>query len=231
VAPGPEAQRLARALVDACEAIETDEAQPVAVVLTCPASDYCVSPPASASDGDAMGDEWARATAAVARLAPPTIAVIAGAAIGPAWELALACDLRVTGPAARVGSPEIAFGRIPSAGGTQRLARLVGRGGALRMLVLSEILGAADALAQGLVHRVGAATADEALAELLDALRRAAPIALAYSKEATRAAGDLTIEAGLRLEADLAALLLTTTDRAEGVAAALDRRPPTFHGR
>jgi enoyl-CoA hydratase/carnithine racemase len=231
VPPGPEATRLARSLVDACEEIETEQAQPVAVVLSCPTLSFFVSPPLSGADCDAMGDEWARATAAAARLAPPTIAVIAGDAIGPAWELALACDLRIAGPAARVGSPEIAFGRIPAAGGTQRLARLVGRSVAMRMLLLGEIVGASDALARGLVHRVGSATAEEPLAELLAALRRSAPLALAYTKEATRAAGDLTLEAGLRLEADLAALLQTTADRAEGVAAALERRLPSFDGR
>jgi enoyl-CoA hydratase/carnithine racemase len=229
--PGAEAQRLARTLVDACEEIETNEAQPVAVILTCPAPAFCIFPPTSAADCDALGDDWARATAALARLAPPTIAVIAGDAIGPAWELALACDFRLVGPEARVGSPEVAFGRMPAAGGTQRLARLVGRSGALRMLLLGEIVGATDALAQGLVHRVGSPTVETPLAELLAALRGSAPIALAYTKEAIRAADDLTLEAGLRLEADLAALLQTTTDRAEGVAAALARRPPAFRGR
>jgi enoyl-CoA hydratase len=231
VSPGPEARRLSRALTDACEAIATEEAQPVAVILRCQDPVFCVYAPASAVDCDAMGKEWGEATAAVARLDPPTIAAIAGEAIGPAWELALACDLRVAGPRTRVGSTEIAFGRIPAAGGTQRLARLVGRTMALRLLLLGEIVDATDGLTLGLLHRVGATTVEEPLADLVEALRRSAPIALAYTKEATRASGDLTLAAGLRLEADLAALLQTTMDRVEGVAAALERRPPTFRGR
>jgi enoyl-CoA hydratase/carnithine racemase len=177
-----------------------------------------------------MPTDWARALSAVARLSPPTVAAIAGAAIGPAWELALACDLRVADPDAQVGSPEITFGRMPAAGGTQWLARLVGRGAALELLLFGEIISAPQALSRGLVHRVGDRTIDEPLDELLAALRRAAPIALAYTKEATRSAGDLNLAAGLRLEADLAALLQTTADRGEGVAAALERRAAEFHG-
>jgi enoyl-CoA hydratase len=230
VAPGPDARRLAAELVAMCEAIETEHTLAVAVVLTCPGPAFWVQPPGTPTDCDALGAAWGAATAAVARLSAPTIAVIEGDAIGPGWELALACDLRIAAPEARVGSPEVALGRMPTAGGTQRLARLVGRSAALHMLLLSEIVPAPEALVGGLVHRVGSSTADEALVELLAALRRSAPIALAYTKEAVRAADELTLEAGLRLEADLAALLLTTADRAEGVAAALERRPPTFRG-
>lgn len=227
---GPDAQRLAAELVAACEAIETEQTPAIAVILTCPGPAFWVQPPATPTDCDVLGAAWGAATAAVARLSAPTIAVIDGDAIGPGWELALACDLRIAAPAARIGSPEVALGRMPAAGGTQRLARLVGRSAALRMLLLSEIVPAEAALARGLVHRVSSSTADEALVDLLSVLRQSAPIALAYTKEATRSAGDLTLEAGLRLEADLAALLLTTTDRMEGVAAALERRPATFQG-
>ncbi len=230
VPPGPEVARLSWALLDACEAIETDAVQPVAVVLTCPPPAFCILPPTSAAEYDAVPTEWASATAAVGRLSPPTIAVLAGAAVGPAWELALACDLRIAGPDVHVGSPETTFGRMPVAGGTQRLARLVGRGAALQLLLFGAILSAPEALARGLVHRVGATSAEEPLTELLSALCHAAPIALAYTKEATHSAGDLSLAAGLRLEADLATLLQTTTDRAEGVAAALERRAARFHG-
>ncbi len=230
VPPGPEVARLAWALLDACEAIEADAVQPVAVVLSCPSAAFFILPPASAAEYDIVPVEWARATAAVARLSPPTIAVLDGDALGPAWELALACDLRVAGPDARVGSPEIRFGRMPAAGGTQRLARLVGRGAALRLLLFGEVITASDALARGLLHRVASTSSEEPLTELLAALRHAAPIALAYTKEAARSAGDLSLAAGLRLEADLAALLQTTADRAEGVTAALERRAATFHG-
>jgi enoyl-CoA hydratase len=226
-----EIARLTVELAAACEAIEQSEARPVAVVLSTPSGcPFFVAPPASAADCDAAAATWGRATDPIASLGAPTVAHLAGDAIGPGWELALACDLRVVSAASRVGSPEITWGRIPACGGTQRLTRLVGRGAALQLLLLGEVLPAAEAGRRGLIHRWDESVARQALAEVLGALRRAAPDALAYTKEAARAAGDLTSTAGHRLEADLAALLLTTSDRAEGVAAALERRAPWFQG-
>lgn len=230
VPPGPEGRRLAQALVRACERIAVGDAQPAAVVLTCSPPAFYLTPPTRAEDLDAEADDWARATEAVGALSAPTVAALAGDAVGPAWELALACDLRVAGAGVRVGFPEVGLGRIPAAGGTQRLVRLVGRGAALRMLLLAEVVDASEALARGLVHRVGAPSLEEPLGELIEALRRAAPIALAYTKEAVHGAADLPLDAGLRLEADLAALLQTTADRMEGVQAALARRPAEFRG-
>src|SRR5207302_10501658 len=114
----------------------------------------------------------------------------------------------------------------------RRLRRLVGPAGALRLLRLGEVLDAPAAQAHGLLHRVVPATElDTAIEALLDGLRAAAPIALAYAKEAVHAAADTPLPAGLRLEADLATLLQTTADRAEGIAAFQARRAPRFEGR
>ena len=230
--PGEAAARLGYQLADACVALEERAERPLAVVLRGGLRGFWLRPPRNAAECDAAGPGWAEAAAAIDRLSLPTIAVLEGEAIGPAWELALACDLRLAAADARVGSPEVAFGRLPAAGGTQRLTRLAGPAVALRLLLLGDVLAASDALALGLVHRVApAAELDRQLEDLLAALRRGAPIALAYAREAVRAAADLPLAAGLRLEADLSALLQTTHDRAEGIDAFLERRPPRFEGR
>jgi enoyl-CoA hydratase len=229
---GGASQYLAADFIEACAEIEAREERPVAVVLVCAGSAFFLTPPSCAVDCDGVGAAWADATAAVARLGPPTIAVLAGDALGPAWELALACDLRIAASHVRVGSPEIRWGRMPAAGGTQRLARLAGIGTALRLLLLGEVMSATQALEIGLLHQVVPADGLEPAAEVvLDRLRTAAPIALAYTKEAAIRGVELPLEDGLRLEADLAALLQTTQDRAEGVASFLQRRAPRYEGR
>jgi enoyl-CoA hydratase len=229
---GPAAARLALAIADACAAIDEREEPPAGVALVGTGDAFYVAPPRSSADCDALGPAWAAATAAVARLGPPTLAVLGGDAIGPAWELALACDLRMAAARARLGSPEVRWGRLPAAGGTQRLVRLAGPAVALHLLLLGEVLTAADALALGLVHRVVPGNALEAARdEMLDALRAGAPIALGYAKEAVRQGMELPLDAGLRLEADLAALLQTTRDRAEGLAAFAARRAPRYEAR
>jgi enoyl-CoA hydratase/carnithine racemase len=229
---GGPAERLGWAIADACARIDEREQPPAAVALVGHGSAFVLEPPRSGADCDAIGPAWARATAAVGRLGPPAVAVLGGDAIGAAWELALACDLRLAAAAARVGSPEVRWGRIPAAGATQRLARVAGPAVALRLLLLGEVIPAPEALTLGLVHRVCAADAlGAAQDDVLGALRAGAPIALGYVKEAVRQGVDGPLEAGLRLEADLAALLQTTRDRTEGLAAYRERRAPRYEAR
>lgn len=226
------ASRLAAALVEGCTALAERDAPPVAVVVQSASAAFCLPPVESAADRDAIGNAWAAATSAVASVEAPTLAVVGGDAVGPAWELALACDLRLAAAHVRLGSPEVRWGRIPAAGGTQRLTRLVGPATALRLLLLGEVLTAPDALVLGLVHRV--VPADElgaASDALLGELAAGGALALAYAKEAVHRARDLPLADGLRLEADLAALLQTTHDRAEGLAAFHERRAPRFEAR
>jgi len=229
---GAEAGRLAWQMVDACTRIREREDPLVAVALIGTGAAFCSRPPQSAGDCDAASSAWREATSALAAVSAATIAVLGGDAIGPAFELALACDVRIAADGIRLGAQEVRWGRIPAAGGTQRLARLVGRGVALRMLLLGELLTAAEALDLGLVHRTAPEESVEAcLEELLDGLRAAAPIALAYTKEAIREGSDRPLKSGLVLEADLAALLQTTRDRAEGIRAFMEHRAPRFEGR
>src|SRR5207244_1559423 len=139
--------------------------RPAAIALLGTGQAFCVLRPASTGDCDAAGSAWSEATSALAQLTAPTVAVLGGDTIGPALELALACDLRIAADTAHIGAPEVRFGRIPSAGGTQRLARAVGRATALRMLLLGDELTASEAMDQSLLHRVAEADALEATAE------------------------------------------------------------------
>lgn len=232
VRPGRDSERLAWELIDGCQQIRESDERPVAVALIGLGDAFCIEPPRSAADCDAAGAEWREATSALAGLAPPTIAALGGDTIGLAFELALACDLTVADESTHLGAPEVRFGRMPSAGGSQRLARAVGRAVALRMLLLGEQLTVTEAMRLGLVHRVArAGQLEPALEELLDELRPGAPIALAYTKEAIRTGSELPLASGLTLEADLAALLQTTADRSEGIRAFSERSTPRFEGR
>ncbi len=168
---------------------------------------------------------------AVAGIDRPVIAVINGDALGWGLELVLSCDIRLASDKARFGLPQVASGLIPMDGGTQRLPRIVGRGKALELILTAETISAEEALAIGLVSKV---VSQEKLAAEAEALARTmaskAPIALRYIKEAVNKGLDLTLEQGLRLEADLYFLLHTTTDRTEGIKAFLEKRPPRFKG-
>lgn len=167
----------------------------------------------------------------LAALRVPTVAALFGTVAGAALELALACDLRVAADDATLIFPQLADGWLPSWGGTQRLSRLVGIGRALELMLLGEPMAAADVLSCGLATRL--VPRGELMAEthhLVAGWLRGPPIALAYLKEAVRQGGDLPLDHGLRLEWDLAVLLETTRDRAEGIRAFLEKRQPHFTG-
>ena len=203
---------LARALEDACARLTDGDAR--AVVLT--------------GTGDRFATGAVGGASAVAALRMPTIAWINGDCLDGGLEVALACDVRVAAPGARLGLRSVPEGRLPADGGTQRLLRLVGRAHALRLLLTGDVIDAAEALRIGLVQSVGGA---EAVDELADRVAAAAPIAAAYAKEAVLRGADLALEAGLRLEADLSFLLHTTADRARGLASFADGTQPEYEGR
>ncbi len=161
----------------------------------------------------------------------PVIACINGFALGGGCELALACTLRIASDSARLGQPEVKLGLIPGYGGTQRLARLVGKGVALQMILTGEMISAAEALRIGLVNEV---VAPEQLLPRAEAIARTiagmAPLAVRYSMEAIDRGYDLPLEEGLFLEAALFGLSCGTEDKAEGTAAFLAKRPPLWKG-
>ena len=125
----------------------------------------------------------------------------------------------------------MAAGLIPSDGGTQRLPRIIGKGKALELILTAEIIDAASAMEIGLVTKVVPAESLNAEVDtLVKAIASKAPISLRYIKEAINKGLDLTLEQGLRLEADLYFLLHTTADRTEGIKAFQQKRPAEFKG-
>lgn len=172
------------------------------------------------------------AAAAIAKLPMPTIAILNGDAVAHGLEVAMAADLRIAAETARLGIGNLLDCGFPYDGGTQRLPRLVGPGIARDMLFTGRTLSAQEALAAGLVNRVGPADELEHVAEqLAQQVASAAPVASRYAKEAVWASGDLSMTQGLRLEADLSVILHSTEDRAEGLRSFVEKRAPQFEGR
>ena len=167
---------------------------------------------------------------AVAALPFPTIAAINGFALGGGLELALACDLRVAASGAKLGLPEVTRGIFPGYGGTQRLARLIGPGRALDLILTGRHVDAGEALQLGLVNRV----VDDALEGAMDLARivvKNAPVALGLAKEAVVRGLDVTLPQGLEVEADLFGMVGTTEDAKEGVRSFFERRAAEFEGK
>jgi enoyl-CoA hydratase len=165
--------------------------------------------------------------AVLAAFPAPTIVWWDGAAVGAGAELLLAADIRVAGPAALMAFPEVGRGELPCWGGTQRLPRIAGIAAALRLLVAGEIFGVDDIVGCGLAERADDLSVAE---ELAIRLSRGAPRAQAAARDAVHRGRDLTMHDALRLEADLNLLISTTDDRAEGIAAFLEKRDPDFSG-
>lgn len=189
-----------------------------------------------ASQTPVEGTAYARAGQAVLdrleRLGKPSIAAINGYALGGGLELAMACTLRLAAEGARLGQPEVALGIIPGYGGTQRLARLVGAGRALELVLGGEPIDAREAHRIGLVNRVVPAAdllpAAEALARTL--LTRG-PVALRYAMQAVHEGLQMTLSEGLSMEAALFGLACATEDMREGTRAFVEKRKPSFKGR
>ena len=175
---------------------------------------------------------WPDGVGAVAALTKPVVAAIQGDALGLGFALALACDLRITSRAAAFALPELEAGTLPGGGALPRLARVVGPGRALEMALLGTRIGAAQAVAWGLVTAaVPAGRLRSTVEAMAQALAARGPLALRLGKEAVVKALDLPLLEGIRLEHDLYVLLQTTADRREGIGAFLARRRPRFGAR
>ena len=171
---------------------------------------------------------------AVARIPKPTIAAVTGYALGGGLELALAADLRVCGDNAKLGLPEILLGIIPGAGGTQRLPRLIGPARAKELILTGRFVGAAEALAMGLVNRVVAP--DDVLTEavaLAGQLAAGASLAQRAALEAIDRGIETDLVTGLAIERALFAGLFATDDRSIGMASFVESGPghAAFTGR
>ncbi|WEX12456.1 enoyl-CoA hydratase-related protein [Chelativorans sp. AA-79] len=159
----------------------------------------------------------------------PTIAMIAGLALGGGCELALCCDFRIVSPDAVIGLPETRIGVMPGAGGTQRLARLIGTSRAKEIIFLGETVPAEQALAYGLVNKVVEKT--QLVAEtqaFADRLARAASFPLQMAKVAINAGQDVPLPTALKIERLAFSNLFGSADHVEGVGAFLEKRKPDF---
>jgi enoyl-CoA hydratase/carnithine racemase len=162
----------------------------------------------------------------------PLVAAVSGFALGGGCELALLCDLVVASETAQLGQPEVTLGIIPGGGGTQRLARVIGKQRAMELILTGRRIDAGEALRLGLVNEV--AGEREWLERALEVARLVAsrpPIAARLAKQAVLAAEESGLSAALEHERRLYELAMATEDRLEGMDAFLEKRKPSFKGR
>lgn len=168
----------------------------------------------------------------VAAIKTPLVAAVSGFALGGGCELALACDMIVASDTARFGQPEITLGIIPGGGGTQRLARVLGKQLAMEYVITGRQFDADMAHEMGLVNKV--AKKNRWLEESMELARTVAerpPIAVRLGKQAVLAAEETALSAGLENERRLYEIAMATEDRVEGMHAFLEKREPKFEGR
>ena len=168
----------------------------------------------------------------IERFPKPVIAAVNGFALGGGCELALACHIRIASEKAQIGLPEVTLGIIPGYGGTQRMARLLGKGKALELICTGDRITAAEAEKIGLVNRVvpadGLMPAAEEMAKKIIAR---GPLAIRAAIEAVIRGSEMPFEEGQFLEATLFGFLCASEDTKEGMKAFIEKRPAQFKGR
>lgn len=213
----------ARELADVANEL-VDQRDVRVLVLEARTSPFCDGP------ADDLDRPAADPAAALARLRPPIVCAIDGACHSVGLELALTTDIRLCSASATFALPDVLEGSLPCWGGTQRLARSIRPAEATAMVLTGATLSAQRAESLGLVHTV-ADDLSVAVDQMVDTLVGLAPFALELTKEAVHRGSELPLRDGLRLEGDLNHQLAATEDRAEGLQAFFDKRPPDFSGR
>jgi enoyl-CoA hydratase/carnithine racemase len=171
---------------------------------------------------------WSR----LAGVRTPMIAAVSGYALGGGCELALLCDMIIASETAEFGQPEILLGIIPGGGGTQRLARVMGKQHAMELVLTGRRIGAEEAFRLGIVNQVTSRKEWLSKAvELAQVVARRPPIAVRLAKQAVLAAEETALAAGLDYERRLYEQTMATEDRIEGMQAFLEKRRPEFKGR
>jgi enoyl-CoA hydratase/carnithine racemase len=182
---------------------------------------------------DALPDpEGMRFWTRIGAIGTPLIAAVSGYAFGGGCELAMACDMIVCDEKTRFGQPEINLGIIPGGGGSQRLARAIGKQRAMEYVLTGRRWDAQTAERWGLVNKVvgDGAWLDEAI-ELAREIAKRPPLAARLAKRAVQVAEDTGLAEGLRAERELFDEAMATEDRVEGMTAFLEKREPRFKGR
>ena len=184
---------------------------------------------AGLSFADAFGADFFARWGTLAAVRTPTIAAVAGYALGGGCELAMMCDLLIAADTAKFGQPEIKLGVLPGMGGSQRLTRAIGKAKAMDLILTGRTIDAAEAERSGLVSRVVPAddllTEAKAVATIISQLSRSAT---RMAKEAVNRAFESTLSEGLLYERRLFHSTFATEDQSEGMAAFIEKRPPNF---
>lgn len=162
----------------------------------------------------------------------PTIAMINGFALGGGCELALACDIRMASQNVKIGLPELNLAIIPGAGGTQRLARLIGKGKAVELILTGKILNAEEAEHLGLLTKVvPIEELQEATEKVAESILSKGPLAVRLAKLSIQYGTEADLNTGLIIEKLSQAILFATEDKIEGTSAFLEKRSPAFSGK
>lgn len=237
----PPVNALGRRLVeDLLSAIAAIEADPTLRALILTAEGKAFSAGADLKERQSMTEEDVRrwvpflsgAFTRLAALPIPAIAVIQGIAAGGGLELALACDLRVAESQASIGLRETALAIIPGAGGTQRLARLIGPARAKRWIFTARMHSASEALSDGVVDVVSpAGEGPGAAMDLAREICANGPLAIRAAKRAIDGGASLPMTEALAVELRAYETILPTEDRVEAIRAFAEKRPPRFKGR
>jgi enoyl-CoA hydratase len=186
----------------------------------------------SAVDGLEFSRLGHRVMQTIEELPIPVIAAVNGYALGGGLELALACDLIISGEKARFGQPEINLGLIPGFGGTQRLPHRIGHARARELIMTGEMIDAKIALELRLVNAVvPAGDLIAAVRNLAEKLVAKSPLALRQAKAALRAAATMEEDAGMRFEQEAFGVAFASADRVEGTKAFLEKRQPKWQGK
>ncbi len=225
--------RLTSELTLALRAADSDDAIG-AIVLTGHGKAFAagadIKEMAPKSFADVYAEDFITATwEELTRTRKPVIAAVNGFALGGGCEVAMMCDIVFAADSAKFGQPEIKLGVIPGSGGTQRLARAVGKALAMDLILTGRMMGAEEALRAGLVARIY--PADQLLPEAVAAAEMMAGyglLSVMAAKEAVNRAFESTLSEGVRFERRLFHGLFGTADQAEGMAAFVEKRPAVF---
>jgi enoyl-CoA hydratase len=195
-------------------------------------ADIAAMQPMSTLEAHAFSAQGSRVMSGIEALPIPVIALVNGYALGGGCELAMACDWIIAAERAVFGQPEVNLGIPPGFGGTQRLARLLGRARALELVITGRQVKADEALRSGLANHVvpGERLMEKGL-EMARLIAAQAPVAVRVLKQAVQRGLDLDLASGCVLETGLFALAFGTADRKEGMTAFLEKRAPKFEGK